>query len=436
MGWVVRPSTVVLARVPESVRVVRTLTIRPRSGEPTAASGADSPDGVGDRLLRKLGFMPPGEEEVVRVGRQVTVPLDPPSELADRYSIVVWAGDAGSGRLRELFRPRLVRALLAAPEGLSVELRDGQLELHVDDYLEDPERLEALCRAGSELAASLEAVAATLPRLDPRERLASPAADEDRPWIDERLSHVHWSQPPADVPTAAATCRGVAGKSPRLRTATQKALGAILRFTLLVALIVAPVVAVPLLAGLLFGATELLVGALLVGGLLFGLGLLMAVRLLWKAPRLIRELAIPRLAETLGAEAFAREYARSRRLTLEDPNELRVRLRSPLPGAPLRAFHGPLGDRVVGHLAIWIDTGDLTDTVRHNVAVIPAAGPRPQASPGYEAFTVDGSTIVAERVDRAGRSLERLDALRAETARIAQGRQPAASPRIGEEVNR
>jgi hypothetical protein len=116
-----------------------------------------------------------------------------------------------------------------------------------------------------------------------------------------------------------------------------------------------------------------------------------------------------------GLEAFAREYARTRGLALEDRDEFRRRFDSPIPGAPLKVMFGSLGGGR-GRLVLWLDRTGHPAPRFWNLAVVPRPAVIPDLAP-YRAEVRGDVLIVAEEVPSEGRSLERLDALSAAVAR-------------------
>ena len=123
-----------------------------------------------------------------------------------------------------------------------------------------------------------------------------------------------------------------------------------------------------------------------------------------------------------GLEAFAREYARSRGMALEDRDEFRRRFTSPIPGAPLKVLYGVLGGEVSGRLVLWIARDERWQVQYWNMAVVPAAASGvPGVLPGFRVERVGNMLVVAEPVPDEGRSVERLDALRATAVRAAGG---------------
>ena len=126
-----------------------------------------------------------------------------------------------------------------------------------------------------------------------------------------------------------------------------------------------------------------------------------------------------------GLEAFAREYARSRGMALEDRDEFRRRFASPIPGAPLKVMYGLLGGEVSGRIVLWMAHDERWQVQYWNMAVVPAPpGDAPGVLPQFRVARVGNVLVIAEPVPREGRSIERLDALRATAVRAAGGVPP------------
>jgi hypothetical protein len=192
--------------------------------------------------------------------------------------------------------------------------------------------------------------------------------------------------------------------------------------------------------------STLAIVVLLVGGVLwFGIGALLALAFglylealieiaigLFGAPRAIRaalragretaDEGVAARSRLPGLEAFAREYARSRDMALEDRDEFRRRFASPIPGAPLKVLYGKLGGEVTGRVVLWIARDDRWQVQYWNLAVVPApAGDAAGVLPQFRVERVGDVLVIAEPVPDEGRSVERLDALRATAVRAAGG---------------
>lgn len=409
--WNVSASTVVVIPVPEGARVARRLTIKPR-------------DYRGTTKVVKLGN---GTARLVGPAR--FVPLETHPEVDDRFEVDTYVTDAD--HLGGLFDAELVAAMLAAPKFVVAEVRPGLIELHVPGYEDDPAVLESLCRLGSALAAGVRRVAEGLPSFDPALRLPGPWDTELQRWLDHQVPKVAWPAPPPDAPSAVAAYREIAAGEQSLTDALgahsvgdkiSKARSVVLAliFGFVAAMVAGGVAAAAFTA--LAGPLGLAAGPLaaVVAGTAVSLVVLrMGRRKRQGRKERISDEAAGRFAQHLGLEAFAREYARSRGLALEDADALRNRLDSPLAGVPGKSLHGDLGDGVVGRLVFWVDDTDVTEVKPYNVAIVAGQRFAGEAGPGYEAFAAGGFLMLAERIDPSGRSSERLDALRAEVVRVA-----------------
>jgi hypothetical protein len=132
-----------------------------------------------------------------------------------------------------------------------------------------------------------------------------------------------------------------------------------------------------------------------------------------------------------GLEAFAREYARSRGMALEDRDEFRRRFASPISGGPLKVMYGSLADGVTGRIVLWIQRDEMWQIQYWNMAVLPApsGGVQAASAPGYRVEQNGDVMVIAEPVPDEGRSVERLDALRAVAARTAGAPSAQVAPR-------
>lgn len=352
-SWVVAPATVILARVPEACRVVRTLVLGPASK--LIATRTES------------------------VGPPLAVPVWLPPELAERFVVSVSTPDSRSDRMHALLDPFTAAVLPTAADELRVELQDGLLEVHLPSYVAEPDELDRLCRLAADIAAMLRRISARQPAFDPALPLPPPAEDERKRWFDQHLSTVRWKEPPPDAPTATAVLRQQAGRDASLGTALNTVSGR---------------------------------------GVPGPIGLLLRLLPTRKVAGVVQQAGTDRLAAGLGLEAFAREYARSRGLVLEDPDELRIRFGSPFPGVPLKSMYGDLGAGVHGRVVFWADVTDRTGSRPSNLVIVPVRGTAAQPRPGYQVFSADGYLALAEPIDAAGRSVERMDALRAEAVRL------------------
>jgi hypothetical protein len=366
-GWLAVPHTVVFAYVPEGARVTRDLKV--------------------------LQGWPEGEPIDGYVWR-----TDPPESWRD---------------VQEMARG--IGALLAAAPDTVVEMRDGSLCVAARGVIEDSAQLDHLCRLASAVADGARRAAAFYAPLDPTAPTAAQATNPQLAWVEAAASTIAWSEPPASVQAAAAAyAGGLSGhRSSTSRRVSVIALMAVFAFGLIWFAVDA------LLAFAFDMPYEALIGAVI--------GVLGAPAAIHAALRFGRETAADDVAvrsNLPGLEAFAREYARSRGMALEDRDEFRRRFASPIPGAPLKVLYGSFGDGVSGRLVLWISRTDAWEVQYWNLAVLPAQAD-PVPVPGYRAERHGDTVVVGEPVPDEGRSVERLDLLRA-AARQAVGATPAA----------
>ena len=123
-------------------------------------------------------------------------------------------------------------------------------------------------------------------------------------------------------------------------------------------------------------------------------------------------------AHTWGLEAFAREYARTRGLWLEDDQEFRRRFRAPLHGGPQFSMRGQMADGVDGRLVLWRDGSDPQTLERiWNLVLVPApAGEVEAPDEKLHLWRAGDWLVVGEPSDDANRSLTALDSLRRRAA--------------------
>ena len=390
-SWLAVPHTVVFAYVPEGARVTRELTVL-EPGAGIVSVGA---------VLSLSGDQTPALP--VAAGEQIDGRLwrtDPPESWRDVQEMA-----RGVGAL-----------IAAAPAGTVVEMRDGSLCVAVRGVIEDPAALDQLCRLASAVADGARRAAAFYPPLDPTAPTAAQVLPPDLAWVEAAASTITWPEPPASVQAAAAAYAG--GLSGH-RSSTHRRVSTIALMVLFVFGLVWFGV-----DALLAFAFDMPYEALVVGVI----GLLGAPAAIHAALRFGREAAADDVAvrsNLPGLEAFAREYARSRGMALEDRDEFRRRFASPIPGAPLKVIYGNLGDGVSGRLVLWISRTDAWEVRYWNMAVVPAPAAA-AAMPGYLVERAGAALVIAEQVPDEGRSIERLDALRAAAVAAAAG--TAAAP--------
>lgn len=356
-SWLAVPHTVVFAYVPEGARVTRELS-------------------------------------VLQPGAWTT---DPPAAAQDVQEMARGVDD-------------LIRA---APPGTIVEMRDGALCVATRGVAEDQPTLDHLCRLASAVADGARRAAALYPPLDPTAPTAAQVLPPDLAWVEAAASTITWAEPPASVQAAAAAYAG--GLSGH-RSSTSRRVSTIALMVLFVFGLVW--FGIDALLAFAFGMPY---EALIVGVI----GVLGAPAAIHAALRFGREAAADDIAvrsNLPGLEAFAREYARSRGMALEDRDEFRRRFASPIPGAPLKVIYGNFGNGVSGRLVLWISRTDAWEVRYWNMAVVPApAGEVAGVLPQFRVERVGNILVIAEQVPDEGRSVERLDALRATAVRAAVG---------------
>jgi hypothetical protein len=345
--------------------------------------------------------------EAARVTRELRVidgvwTTDPPEDPRDVEEL---ARDAAS-------------MLASAPYGTVVELRDGALCVAFQGVVEDPAQLDKLCLLASAVADGARRAAALHPPLDPTAPTRAQELPPDLQWVDTIRARIDWPQPPASVPAAQAAYAAIAGEDAAATGRTVST--AVFAVLVVVGLIWFSVDA--LLAVAFHDYLEALVGAAIgVGAIPWAIS---------AARRTGRESADEQVASRSrlpGLEAFAREYARSRGMALEDRDEFRRRFASPIPGAPLKVMYGLLGGEVSGRVLLWIARDERWQAQYWNMAVVPAPpGDAPGPAPQFRVERAGGLLVIAEPVGNEGRSVERLDALRATAARAAGGVPPTS----------
>ena len=122
--------------------------------------------------------------------------------------------------------------------------------------------------------------------------------------------------------------------------------------------------------------------------------------------------------QAFGLEAFAREYARSRGLYMEDHDELRRRIPMPVHGSPQRAMRGPLPGGADGRDRPLARPQPARPRLRRTWR---SCRPRRRPpNPPYVATAADGGwLVVCEWTDEHGRTAARLDAVAQEASRLA-----------------
>ena len=331
--WNALPHTVVVVHIPEAVRAFRHVKTRPEG----------------------LAADPPQDQELL---------------------------------VRHVLGGPLAEALGHLGPDLDVDLQDGWLCISVDQVWSDPNRLDWMCHAAARFADGVRRAIASLPALEHERPLPPPRADDQARWVEEGMERIDWTEPPASVAAArAAYEEAYRGES---RARGRKAGLIALIAVLVMSILFAAVDAIALLFGVPLG---LVVAAAVFEVVVF---LPWTVRSALKAGREFGQDDLAFRSGQYALEAFALGYARSRGMTQEDRDEVRHRLDPPLPGAPLRSWHGPLGgpDGPPGRLIMWID--------------------RTEAGPSrYALVAVADGVLLKEPVADTDRSAARLDALAA-----------------------
>jgi hypothetical protein len=282
----------------------------------------------------------------------------------------------------------------------------------VPGAVEEAEQLDALCLVAAAVAEGVRAAVARFEPLTAEAPVGPPATDTERArWVDAGVATVTWPSPPPSVEHAVPAYGQVAaGRAVQAgRRVHRIALVALLVFAVL-----------GCVGGIGFALLfdDPLGIVVAVVSLYFGIsGAFRAAR---DAGAEVQTDLVESRARPWAVEAFARGYAASRGLVLEDPQELRHRLDSPVAGRPIRAWHGDLGDGVLGHLALWWEVIPGGAARHWLVAVVRAPEGDPPAAPAPYVATRRGDLlVVGVPVAPADRSAGALDALAAVARRLA-----------------
>lgn len=295
----------------------------------------------------------------------------------------------------------------------TVEMRDGTLCVALPGVVEDPAVLDGLCHTASTAADGLRRVAARYPPLDPTAPTRAQVLPPELAWVEPLTARIQWSEPPASVPAAMAAYAELYGEHHR---DTQRKVGSI-------------ALAVVLVVGLIWFGIDVALAlafdqplAALIAAIVGICAAPAAIRGAWRAGRETADDSVAAHSRLPGLEAFAREYARARGMALEDRDEFRRRFSSPIQGAPLKVMYGSLGAGVSGRIVLWIARDSNFVAQYWNMAVVPAPPGEPAGVlPQFRVERVGDALVVAEQVPDEGRSVERLDALRATAVRAAGG---------------
>ena len=348
-GRTSRDSTVVLASVPESIAFAPALVCRDR-----AEMGAAD-----------LAQLPAETWEETRLES---------TAFGERYRLYALVGQ-DAGWMRELFSPQLIAWLgERAPEGLSFELNEGHLTVALPGHLTGAAELDELCAAAAELEARI--------RKEADEEDADPDLFHERQEladIGKAIPSVTWPEPPASVSGAVDAYRKVAGRK---------------------ASVIVGALAWSLVIGAAVGA-----GFFLIGGLLAAVPAgLLAFVLVFPLARLIRSIryrfgsvSVTRVA----LEAWAREYAASRGLTLGDRWAFHAEMRGlKMPGVADHVLAGELpGTGLQGRFVMLGDAPELRSQGRE----IAITADRPLAA---SAVLVEaGGDLPADAAEKLGPGL-------------------------------
>ena len=306
----------------------------------------------------------------------------------------------------------LVReAVRGLPTDRYYSLREGMVVVAVKGVIDDREALYQHCLAASAFADGLHRVARLQRPLLAGDVLTAPRSTPYRDWVAAGAAQVQWRDPPPDLDSAATGYAGVARRDPQVERRARRGRRIVLGLFAAIALFAGALTyAAASAAG---GIAPVAVGAI-------GFGVVMAIGLL--LARFMGRGAGGAEAhfrrEAWGLAAFANEYARSRGLYLEDPDEFRRRFPMPLTGSPQRVMRGQLADGVDGRVVLWRDR-NVPERGFVNMAIV--AAPPSTAQPPYTATpAADGWLVISEQVDRSGRTVARLDGVAAEAARLAK----------------
>jgi hypothetical protein len=282
--------------------------------------------------------------------------------------------------------------------------------------VEDAAMLDDLCQIASAAADGVRAAAARYPALDPASLTRPQVLPANLQWVEIATTHIQWPEPPASVPAAVEAYGPILDQSydanpgnPRVWYMTAVLVFGLIWFGVVAALAFA------------FDNKE----AALVGLVAGVIGAPRLIRAAWQTANDSLELqgddqaaGSPRLP---GLEAFAREYARHRGMALEDRDEFRRRFACPIPGTPLKVMYGDLGDGATGRIVLWASRDEHFDLQYWNMAVVAAPAGEPPLLTGYRVEVAGDALVIAEPVPDEGRSVDRLDALRAAAGSVAAG---------------
>jgi len=369
-GWDVHTYTVVVARVLDGIRVARDMEARPDWGTVL-------------EFEREYG----ATEQEIDVGG------------------LIWKAPVEEDE-------NLVRhAVAAVPPDRYYSLRDGMVVVAVKGIADDREALYQHCLAAAAFADGLHSVARAQRPLGPGVTLPPPRSTPYRDWVAAGAAQVTWRDPPPDLDSASTGYAAVARRDPAIERRARR--GRVIVYGLFFAIAVFSAVIAAGATAVIGSGAAIATGALAFV-VMMGIGLVLgrfSARGAAGAEARFRR-------EMWGLAAFANEYARSRGMTMEDQDEFRRRFPIPVAGSPQRVMRGELPGGVAGRVVLWRDR-NVPERGFVNMAIVHA--PPSAAAPPYTATpAADGWLVVTEHVERAGRSVARLDAVAAEAARLAK----------------
>ncbi len=305
-------------------------------------------------------------------------------------------------------------AVRDVPRDRYYSLREGMVVVAVRGILDDREAVYQHCLAASAFAGGLHRVARAQRPLLPGDVLPEPRSTPYRDWVAANAAQVQWRDPPPDLDSAATGYAEVARRDPQVAARARRGKRMILLIFFAIAVFGA---AISYAAMKVAGAPAPEAVSAFGFVVLMGIGVVLsrfAGRGAGGAEAHFRR-------EAWGLAAFANEYARSRGLYVEDQDEFRRRFPMPVVGSPQRVMRGQLPGGVDGRVVLWRDR-NVPERGFVNMAIV--AAPPAAASAPYTATPAPGGwLVVTEQVDRAGRTVARLDAVAAEASRLARAAQ-------------
>lgn len=352
----------------------------------------------------KTGFyIGKGKPESTDDPLEVVVPIPTGRLPIGDFELTTWPEEPEE-RMKAIATPEVRDALSLLPRETRVECESGRLCAFVRGCaITDGQLLDALCRLASGLAEGMSGVASSDPPLDPGQPLPEPPETKRTKWLREGAGLVEWPTMPASVVAAQQAYRPIVKKkAARTGWWTYGIASIALLFLTLISA-----------AGWMFGSWlwgTPVIGVIGACFILLG-GIKMANREGLKIGQAAIDDRVEACAIPWGIEAFTREYSKHSGLTVEDPDELRHRLRLASPGRPQMAWHGDLGGGVRGHLSVWIDPTNSPAPPRFRL--VAALGERIDPDGRFEVEDADGLYVVSTEIDSIGRAAERLDDFRA-----------------------